>query len=181
MTTSAELPDQKRFVRVGRVAKPHGIMGELKVLPHGDPDDFSHFPEVLLGDENQPAGRLYKVERSRPQSKTVLVVLAGVVDRTAAELLIGREVWVDEKFLPALAEDEFYWHELVGLRVVIEGGRELGRVTAMMATGGHDLLVVHGGGKEYLIPARRGFMLDTDRKAGLITIADIPGLFDLND
>jgi 16S rRNA processing protein RimM len=156
-------------------------LGELKVLPHGEPSDFEHFPEVLLGDEEQPVGRQYKVERTRPQSKTVLLVLSGVPDRNAADLLIGREVWVEEKYLPALAEDEFYWHELVGLKVIIEGGRELGKVTAMLATVGHDLLVVHGGGKEYLIPARREFMLDTDRQAGTITVADIPGLFDLND
>jgi len=181
VSVNSILPEQVRFVRVGRVAKPHGILGELKILPHGEPDDFSHFPEVLLGDESEPIGRLYKVARARPQNKTVLVFLTGVADRNAAELLGGREVWVDEKFLPALADDEFYWHELVGLRVVVEGGRELGKVTALMATGGHDLLVVHGGGREYLIPARREFMLDTDHQAGVITVADIPGLFDLND
>lgn len=181
MSKSAELPERKNFVRVGRVARPHGIKGELKILPHGEPGDFENFPELLVGAHEQPVGRLYKVERLRPQDKTVLVVLTGIPDRSAAELLIGREVWVDEKYLPALAEDEFYWHELVGLRVVVEGGRELGEVTAMLGTGGHDLLVVHGGGKEYLIPARREFMLDTDRQAGVIIVADIPGLFDLND
>lgn len=181
MRDNSEPPDQERFVRVGRVARPHGIKGELKILPYGEPGDFSHFPELLVGDESAPVGRLYKVERLRPQDKTVLVVLAGLTDRNAADLLIGREVWVDKKYLPALDDDEFYWHELVGLRVVVEGGRELGTVTAMMATGGHDLLVVRGGGREYLIPARREFMLDTDHQAGVITVADIPGLFDLND
>lgn len=181
MSEKTEGANQEHFVRVGRVAKPHGIKGELKVLPHGEPEDFRHFPEVLIGDESAPVGRRYKVERQRPQAKDVLVVLAGVADRNAAELLLGREVWVDEQYLPALADDEFYWHELIGLRVVVEGGRVLGQVTAMLATGGHDLLVVRGGGREYLIPARREFMLDTDRQAGTITVADIPGLFDLND
>jgi len=156
-------------------------MGELKILPYGEPGDFNNFPALRLGDESAPVGCLYLVERLRFQAKNLLVLLSGVVDRNAAELLIGREVWVEKKFLPALADDEFYWHELVGLRVVVEGGRELGKVTALMATGGHDLLVVHGGGHEYLIPACREFMLVTDHEAGVMTVADIPGLFDLND
>ena len=181
VVSHAKLPGDEPFVRVGRVSKPHGIKGELKVQPYGEPEDFRHFPEVWLGNESAPLGSPQKVVMQRPQAKSVLVVLADVGDRTAAELLIGREVWVAEKFLPTLTEDEFYWHELVGLRVIIEGGRELGKVTAIFATGGHDVLVVHGSGREYLIPARREFMLSTDHSAGILTVADIPGLFDLND
>ena len=173
--------DSGQYVRVGRIAKPHGIKGELKVTPHGAPEDFAHFPEVRLGDESAPAGPSHQVEHLRPQGTALLVVLSGVPDRSAAELLSGREIWVDKKHLPPLAEDEFYWHELVGLRVMVEGGRQLGKVTAMLATGGHDLLVVRGGGREYLIPARREFMLATDPQAGVLTVADIPSLFDLND
>ncbi len=181
MGINSELPGNASFVRVGRVGKPHGIKGELKVQPYGVPEDFSHFPEVRFGDEASPSGPLYKVLRQRPQAKTVLVVLADIDDRTAAELIVGREVWVAEQYLPALADDEFYWHQLVGLRVIVEGGRELGKVTALFSTCGHDVLVVHGSGREYLIPARREFMLNTDAQAGVLTVADIPGLFDLND
>lgn len=181
LASNVKLPANENFVRVGRVAKPHGIKGELKVHPYGEPGDFSHFPEVRLGDEAKPSGSLYQVLAQRPQAKAVLVVLADIRDRTGAELLIGREVWAAERYLPALDEDEFYWHQLVGLRVIVEGGRELGKVTALFATGGHDVLVVHGSGREYLIPARREFMLNTDSQAGVLTVADIPGLFDLND
>ena len=181
MKAISEHPDTERYVRVGRVAKPHGIKGELKIVPHGAAADFQHFPVLLLGEEAAPVGRVYRVIGLRPQEKTVLVTLEGVGDRTAAEVLSGREVWVDKQFLPALAEDEFYWHELVGLRVVSESGRVLGKVTALFATGGHDVLVVRGGGREYLIPARREFMLHTDQAAGELTVADLPDLFDVND
>ena len=181
VAVNSKLPENEPFVRVGRITKPHGIKGELKVQPYGEPADFSHFPEIRLGSESAPDSSLYKVMGQRPQAKTVLVVLAGICDRNGAELIIGRELWVAEKHLPALAEDEFYWHELVGLRVIVEGGRELGKVTAIFATGGHDVLVVHGSGREYLIPARHEFMLDTDHQAGVLTVADVPGLFDLND
>jgi len=133
----------------------------------------------LAGETTGPA-RLFQVENFRPQGKMALLELAGVTDREAAEGLAGREVWVAKELLAALAEDEFYWHELVGLRVVTESGRNLGRVKALFATGGHDVLVVRGGGREYFIPARREFMLAVDQEAGLLTIAEVPGLLDLN-
>ena len=180
MSESSESFDRPRFVRVGRVSKPHGIKGELKVIPDGEVADFADYPELLLGSDDQPVGKLYQVRQWRPQGQAVLLQLEGVDDRNDADLLAGRGVWTEEKYLAALADDEFYWHEMVGLRVVIEGGRELGRVTGLFATGGHDVLVVHGSGKEYLIPARREFMLATDIQGGLLTVSDIPGLFDLN-
>lgn len=181
MTNNSELPAQEAFVRVGRIARPHGIKGELKVQVFGAPEDFRHFPELRLGDEARPGTQSQRVLAQRPQGKAVLLTLAGIDDRSAAEGVLGRELWVAERYLPPLAEDEFYWHQLVGLRVVVEGGRELGKVTSLFATGGHDVLVVRGGGREYLIPARREFMLATDHQAGVLTVADIPGLFDLND
>jgi len=172
--------DSRLHVRVGRIAKPHGIKGELKILPYGEAEDFRLYREVLLAGETTGPARLFQVENFRPQGKMALLELAGVTDREAAEGLAGREVWVAKELLAALAEDEFYWHELVGLRVVTESGRNLGRVKALFATGGHDVLVVRGGGREYFIPARREFMLAVDQEAGLLTIAEVPGLLDLN-
>jgi 16S rRNA processing protein RimM len=173
--------DPRLHVRVGRVVKPHGIKGELKILPHGEAEDFRFYREVLLGGEAAGPGRLYRVESFRPQGRMALLQLTGVGDRSAAELLAGQEVWVAREFLAALAADEFYWHEMIGLQVVTESGRNLGRVTALFATGAHDVLVVRGSGREYFIPARREFMLAVDSEAGLLTIAEVPGLLDLND
>ena len=173
--------DARVHVRVGRIAKPHGIKGELKVLPYGEADGFRLYREVLLGGENPGPARLFQVAHFRPQGRMALLELAGVKGRDAAEALAGREVWVAKEELAALAEDEFYWHELVGLDVVTESGRKLGQVTALFATGGHDVLVVRGNGREYFVPARREFMLAVDQDASLLTIAEVPGLLDLND
>ena len=181
MNRDQDTVDSRRHVRVGRVIKPHGIKGELKVLPYGEVEDFRLYREVLLGGETSGPGRHLQVVHFRPQGKIALLELTGIVDRSAAEELAGQEVWVAKELLAALAEDEFYWHELVGLRVVTESGRSLGRVKALFATGGHDVLVVRGGGREYFIPARREFMLAVDQEAGLLTIAEYPGLLDLND
>jgi 16S rRNA processing protein RimM len=174
--------DSANLVRVGRVTKAHSIKGELKVLPDfGSPEDFLNYREVLLVFPGRDSRQNHKVSRCRPQAKIVILQLDGVDDRTMAETLCGSEVWIDKKSLPDLAAGDFYWHDLVGLQVVTESGRKLGRVDTILATGGHDILVVLGGGREYLIPLEKEFLLNRDAVAGILTVAEVPGLFEIND
>lgn len=181
--TTRQLPlDPANLVRVGRVGKAHGIKGELKVRPDfGLPEDFLHYREVALFRPGTDSRQDYQVSRCRPQAKSVVLQLDGIDDRTMAEALCGSEVWIDKDSLPDLAAGDFYWHDLVGLQVVTEEGRKLGRVDTILATGGHDILVVVGDGREYLIPLRKEFLLNTDTEAGVLTVAEVPGLFEIND
>ena len=89
-------------------------------------------------------------------------------------------MWVEKELLPELAPDEFVWHDLVGLKVSTAKGRELGKVKELFSTGGHDVLVIRGTGREYLIPAKQEFMLEVDQDGGILTVSEIPGLFDIN-
>lgn len=182
MATKGFASASENLVRVGRVGKAHGIKGELKVRPDfGLPEDFRHYREVSLLKPGADSLQDYKVNRCRPLANVVVLQLAGVIDRNMAETFCGSEVWIDKELLPDLADGDFYWHDLVGLQVVTEEGRELGRVEKIMATGGHDILVVLGGGREYLIPLRKEFLLNSDMVAGVLTVADVPGLFEIND
>lgn len=182
MTIRQSALDSEHLIRVGRVGKAHGIKGEIKVRPDfGQPEDFLYYREVSLVNPGTDFQQDYKVSRCRPLAKTVVLQLEGVGDRTMAEALSGTEVWVDKKTLPELAPGDFYWHDLVGLQVVTESGRKLGRVDTLLATGGHDILVVLGGGREYLIPLRKEFLVNTDTAVGVLTVADVPGLFEIND
>ncbi|MBU0479855.1 MAG: ribosome maturation factor RimM [Proteobacteria bacterium] len=179
LTAAGSGPDQKIYIQAGKISKPHGIKGELRVHPYSEnPDDFSGYPEILVvspGGEYSP----YQVQSSSAHGKVAIVKISGVDDRNGAEELSGLEIWVDRRYLPELLPDEFFWHDLVGLDAVSESGLKLGRVKALFATGGHDVLVIRGTGREYLVPARREFMLDVDLDRRLLTIADVPGLFDM--
>ena len=182
MTDSQSWFGSGNLVRVGRVTKAHGIKGELKVQPDfGLPEDFLNYHELLLVNPGMGSRQDYKVSRCRPQSKIVVIQLDGVEDRTMAEGLGGSEVWIDKESLPDQADGNFYWHDLVGLQVVTENGRKLGRVDSILATGGHDILVVLDGGREYLIPLRKEFLLNKDSAAGILTVAEMPGLFEINE
>ena len=167
---------------VGTVAKPHGIKGEIKVHPYsGDPALLPGYPVVTLA---APGGRrleAHRVSGGRIQGREAILRLAGIDSREQAEALTGCEVLVDKAHLPPLAEDEFYWQDLEGRKVVTTDGRELGRVSGLLATGAHDVLVVTGRGREYLIPAIRELMTEFDDEAGTIVIEPVPGLLEMNE
>lgn len=174
--------DHDDLVRVGTVARAHGIKGEVKVLSDfGGPEDFLAVKEIWLADPGMEPGKEIKVTRSRPGGKFVILQIKGVADRTSAENLCGKEVWIDRQFLPELPDGQYHWHELIGLQVETEGGRRLGEVTTLFATAGHDILVIRGGGREYLLPVREEFLLDRNSETGILTVADVPGLFEIND
>ena len=80
--------------------------------------------------------------------------------------------------VPALAPDEFYYHEIEGFRVETNDGRALGEVVETFATGANDVWVVRGGGRVYLIPVIADVVRSIDRKARHIVIEPLPGLLD---
>ncbi len=174
-------PDSHKFAQVGKVIKAHSIKGELKVLAYsGDPQDFKAFPRLLFVDEQAAVSDEYKVAICRPQAKFVIIKLSGIDDRTAAEAMRGAEIWADKDLLPVLGEDEFYWHDLIGLRVETGHGDDLGTVRSLFESAAADIMVIKGQGREYLIPAQDKFIASIDHDAGLLIINDTPGLLDIN-
>ncbi|MEN8200753.1 MAG: ribosome maturation factor RimM [Thermodesulfobacteriota bacterium] len=164
---------------VGKVGKAHGTKGELKIFSFsGDPESISRYRELTLV---SPDGRLspaFKVVRARPSKKETITQLEGVMDRDQAENLRGWGVLAKKSALPRLSGDQFYLHELEGIRVRTEDGRVLGRVEAFFDNGANDILVVRGDGEEYLIPLISGMI--TERDKTWLTIAPPSGLLEIN-
>mgnify|MGYP005841601979 CR=1 FL=1 len=180
MSAHKQFPETEGFISIGKIVKAHGIKGEIKVYPFsGDPHIFDDFGKVSLA---RDSGELeeYEVIRSRPQGDLAVLQLNGVVDRDAADGLRGCEILVDETLFPEPEENEFYWHEYIGLRVETAIGKKLGSVSDIFATGAHDILVVKDGKREYLIPAQDQFIKEVDLDRGLIVIEEVPGLLDIN-
>lgn len=174
-------PDQDNFVLVGKVAKPHGIKGELKIFPYsGQPEDFTFFKEIFLFNRDKSEGKNFTVTRSRGQGKFAILKLDGIEGRDSSELLSGQEVWASKEMLPPLEDDEFYWHEMVGLQVVTDAGRHLGTVTSLFASGAQDILVITGTGQEYLIPAQNEFIVTVDNETNTLVVSPPAGLLEIN-
>lgn len=182
MSESYAVTDTDDLVAVGKISKAHGIKGEVKVQPYfGTPADFLNYREFSCLDPESGTRRNLKVILCRPQAGVVILKLEGIADRTAAESYQNVELSVASDLLPPLPDDEYYWHELDGFQVETDTGRRLGKATSFFQTSAHDILVVRGGGREYLIPLKKEFILKRDDEAAILTVKDLPGLFEIND
>jgi 16S rRNA processing protein RimM len=110
------------------------------------------------------------VAEGRPHGKTIIARLQGMTDRDQAARVIGAEIAVQRDQLPVLKPGEYYWADLIGMKVQLADGRSLGEVEAMMETGANDVLVVKGD-RQRLIPFIRGQVVrEVDMDKGLIQV-----------
>jgi 16S rRNA processing protein RimM len=166
-------------VAVGEIVGTFGVRGELKVQPLTDfPDRFQRTATVYVGAERSP----YAVEGAHTHKQHVLLKLRGVDDPEAGERLRGSGLWIPADEITPLPADQYYLHDVVGLRVRHVNGVELGTITDVMATGGNDVFVVRlrGSGGEVLLPAVKEFIKAVDLVEGIVTVDPIAGLFDDN-
>ncbi len=165
------------WIAVGEIVGAFGIRGEVKVLPQTDfPDRFAHTPTLYLGDARAP----HTVQSARQHQRIVLLKLDGVDDATTAAQLRGLTLWIPEAERMPLSNDQFYLHDVVGLKVVHVDGQPLGEVVDFITGSGNDLFVVRAtpGGREVLLPAVREFVRELDIPGGVLRVDPIPGLFD---
>lgn len=133
--------EQQELVTMGRVGRVYGIKGWLRLMSYTEP------MENILEYRNLQArinGRWQGIEMDdcKLHGKGLIAHFVGYDDPDAAKLLTGVELAVPSQDLPSLDDEDFYWHELVGMQVVTTAGQLLGTVARMMETGANDVLVV---------------------------------------
>lgn len=137
---------------VGLVARPHGVRGELKVEVTSDvPDRFAAGSELLLRRRGGEVETVHVVT-ARPLVGALLVRLAEVADRDAAEALRGASLEIARADVPPAPEGIWYHFELVGCRCIDRREGDLGTVVDLLDDGGGLLLVVADGEREILVP-----------------------------
>lgn len=158
-----------RLIPVGRVGAPHGVRGWVRVDSSArPPESILEFGEWWLGPEGSE--RPYELASGRMQGARMVAALVGVEDRDAAAQLRHAVISVPRQQLPALAEDEWYWADLIGLEVRTIEGVALGTVADLLETGANDVLVVQGE-RERLIPwVPNQFVIGVDRDQGVMTV-----------
>lgn len=157
---------EKRIV-VGRIAGHYGVKGWVKVNSYTEPREkiFDYRPWYL---EHDGVARQIEIVGCRAQGKGLIVQFAGMADRETAADLIGMNILVERNALGETDEGQYYWHDLVGLRVVTVDGCDLGHVESLLATGANDVLVLRGE-RRRLIP----FVVDEYVKRVDLTAATI--------
>ena len=174
---SARTPEP-RYLLVGRVSRPHGVRGELRVEIITDyPERLAQHAYFYLADPNSPdAVHRYPVEGLRFHQKVLLLKLTGCDDRDAADELRGMLVQIPIEEAVPLEEGEYYLFQLVGVRVDTEDGEWLGQVVDVIETGANDVYVVRGPRGEALLPAVDDVILELDLKSKQMVVRLLPGL-----
>lgn len=165
---------------VAEIGAPHGVRGELRLKVFTeDPLAVAEYRGLWTA-----SGRRVEIVSARP-AKTVLVVrIAGIDDRDAAEALKGERLYVDRASLPPPEDEETFYHaDLIGLAAADPAGRPLGRVVAVHDFGAGDLLEIapEGGRSGALVPFTREFVPEIDLVAGRLVIAAPDGTFPPQD
>lgn len=163
----------ERLVTMGRIVAPYGIKGWIKIQP------FTQQQQGLLDYPRWQVGRdgewqLRTVELAKVHGATVIAKLEGIADREQAAALQGMRIAVSRDDFPAPATDEFYWADLVGLKVVNAAGVTLGSVTRVFETGANDVLVVEdkvaANQRERLLPFIAPVIRQVDIAGGTIMV-----------
>jgi 16S rRNA processing protein RimM len=135
-------PVERAEVEIGRVTRPHGVRGEIRVQLHwAESDTLEHVGSVRLSRDGKLLGE-YRIASARPADKAALLRLEGVPDRDAAERLRGASVSVPRSELPPLEPGEYYLCDLFGAAVVGPDGIVVGEVTDVRVLPTTDVLVV---------------------------------------
>ncbi len=163
----------RRLIRVGRIGKAHGLAGEVRIEPIGPGDALRGAAWICLGFSPIDARRM-RVEGLRGHPGRLLLKLEGIDDPDAARALTGSRVYLRRCDFPPAEAGEYYFTDLVGLRVrVAEGGAPLGVVDEVLSTPAFDVLVVRGGegAEERLVPFTRAVLREVRLPEGEILVS----------
>ena len=155
-----------QFVEAGEIVSTHGVRGEVKVLPWLD------CPEMLCEfDRCRIAGKDYKIEQCRVQKTCNLVKLNGIDTMEAAQLMRGKTV---ELYRDDIDDEVIFAAELIGVEVFC-AGEQIGKIVDVLDYPGNSVYVVKGK-HEYMIPAVKAFILDTNMAENTMEVKLIEGM-----
>jgi 16S rRNA processing protein RimM len=169
---------EKNLFPIGKVVKPHGIKGKMKVEYFGDDlRRFVSYREIFIEDEK---GRLesYEILEASPHPPRLILRLKGVEKIEQAQPLIGKTIFVEKEALPDLEDGEYYWADLLGMKVETREGKRIGKVKEIFSTRAHDVYVVEGKRGEISLPAIGEVILDVDLGTRVMKVARIEGLWE---
>lgn len=164
-----------RRVTLGRVTGVFGIRGWIKIHSYTRPiENLLDYPRWWLVQQGRELES--SMIEGRVQGRGLVAQLGdangrAIDDRDQAAALIGADILVARDELPELEEGQYYWSDLVGLKVQNEEGVELGKVESLTSNGAQDVLVLRGGEAERLIPFVQGpIVKSVELQQGLIVV-----------
>ncbi len=168
----------ENLLLIGKVVRPHGIRGELKIESYSEsPSTFSKGRRLYFYTRE---GELEEKEliSVRPHKKFFLIKVKDINDRNKAEEYRNVKIYIEKSILEK-EEGEYFWYELIGLDVYLVSGEYIGKIENILPTGSNDVYIVGKEEKEYLIPAIEDVVKEIDIERKKMIIEPLEGLLEL--
>lgn len=169
---------EPRFLVIGRVVRPHGVRGEVRVAIHTQlPERFTWLDVVYISrNANDTDPQRLALHSVRFHKGYALVRLGDYDDRGDAEILRGYWLMVPEDEAIPLEEDEVFHFDLEGLAVYTEDDEHLGTLSEVLETGANEVFIVRGDRGEILIPNIEEVVIEVDLERRIMVVHLLPGL-----
>ena len=170
----------RSLLLLGKVIRPHGLEGLLKIWSHARSeasffDAGTIFLKSVSGEIHE-----YAVTSVKGHKNIFLMKLDGLNSRDEAEGLKGAEIFIRKEALTH-EDGEYFWFELLGLKVYLDTGEYIGILSQIISRGTSDIYVTKERSKEIFIPATYEIVKEIDLENAKMVISAMEGLLDLNE
>lgn len=170
------LNEQRELLEIGEIVRCHGLKGRVKAVSYLESNEsLESLDEVFIQQANGETKPL-TLRHVEKKKKSFILSIKDIEDIEAAQALVGCKVLIPVANLAKLPEGEYYWRELIGLDVLTEEGRFLGKVREIFPTGSNDVYICDGGDREILLPAIADVIRRIDTKKGIMIVRLMEGL-----
>lgn len=156
-----------------------GLAGGMRVALFAESSRILDSLENIFAGRDKESAYPYKIKNVRERGKGFFIELAGIDTIDAADALKGQFLFISREALTDPEEDEYYWHDIIGLAVITEEGEKLGTITSIFPTGSNDVYVCQGEKGEILLPAIDSVIKKIDIPEGAVIIELLEGLLEM--
>ena len=167
---------KKEVVLVGKIVGAHGVKGTSKITAYVESLTIFKPDTDLLVCSPEGGETSYEIDWVKPHSRGALLALKDVTSREQAKSLVGSELYIQRARLPKLEDGDYYWFDLIGLKVYTSDDQYLGRLDSIIETGANDVYVVNKDDREILIPALKSVVRSIDIESRIIRVELPEGL-----
>ena len=162
------------MIVLGRIVAPYGVQGWLHLHAFGDdPLAWRQMKQLWCSaDENAEPAQWQSIDLAqiKQHGDGVVIKFAGISDRDSAERFAPCFIGAPRGALPENPTGEYYWSDLIGLKVVNTRGVELGTLVSLLESGANEVLVVEGPDRQRLLPFVEQIIRSIDLSAKLVLV-----------
>jgi len=142
----------KNLVTIGKITASSGLKGRMKVMFYAESPKILETVECVFVGRDSSNPSAFKVHRIIENGRSSFIELGGIDSADSANALKGHYIFLSRREMAEPGDDEYYWHDIIGLDVLTERGEHLGKISAVFPTGSNDVYVCKSDKGEILLP-----------------------------